>query len=177
MAIGLIIAFKAMAYEETNYQVVKTNKLYEIRKYSDRLAVETVTSNQNSGFRKLFNYISGKNQTNEEIKMTTPVTEMERKGNMTMQFYLPLKYDKNNVPIPSRPDVEIVNIEGGYFAVIRYSGRSSDRNFMKHKEIFTSWKECVLTAHQESINLIKAQPAGYVDENGIYVKFYCDKII
>ena len=135
VALGLIIAFKAMAYEEANYQVIKTNELYEIRKYSDRLAVETATSNQNSGFRKLFNYISGDNQKSEEIKMTTPVTEMERKGNMAMQFYLPLKYDKNNVPIPSRPDVEIVNIEGGYFAVIRYSGRSSDKNFMKHKDI------------------------------------------
>ena len=134
VALGLIITFKAMAYEEANYQVVKTNEFYEIRKYSDRLAVETSTSNQNSGFRKLFNYISGDNQTNEEIKMTTPVTEMERKGNMTMQFYLPLKFDKNNVPIPSRPDVEIVNIEGGYFAVIVYSGRSSDKNFIKHNE-------------------------------------------
>ena len=135
VALGLIITFKAMAYEEANYQVVKTNEFYEIRKYSDRLAVETSTSNQNSGFRKLFNYISGDNQKNEEIKMTTPVTEIERKGNMTMQFYLPLKYSKNNVPTPSRPDVEIVNIEGGYFAVIRYSGRSSDKNFMKHKDI------------------------------------------
>ena len=60
---------------------------------------------------------------------------MEKKENMTMQFYLPLKYDKNNVPIPSRSDVKIVTIEGGYFAVIRYSGRSSDKNFIKHKEI------------------------------------------
>ena len=135
VALGLIITFKAMAYEEANYQVVKTNEFYEIRKYSDRLAVETSTSNQNSGFRKLFNYISGDNQKNEEIKMTTPVTEVQRKENMTMQFYLPLKYSKNNVPIPSRPDVEIVNIEGGYFAVIRYSGRSSDKNFLKHKDI------------------------------------------
>ena len=40
VALALIIAFKAMAYEEANYQVVKTNELYEIRKYSDRLAVE-----------------------------------------------------------------------------------------------------------------------------------------
>ena len=131
----LIIISNAMAVEEVEYKTIKINEVYEIRKYSDRLAVETSTSNQNSGFRKLFNYISGNNQTNEEIKMTTPVTEMERKGNMTMQFYLPLKYNKNNVPIPSRPDVEIVKIEGGYFAVIRYSGRSSDKNFMKHKDI------------------------------------------
>ncbi len=135
VGLGLIITSIAMAYEEANYQVVKTNELYEIRKYSDRLAVETATSNQNSGFRKLFNYISGSNETNEEIKMTTPVTEIKKNKNMTMQFYLPLKYNKNNVPIPSRPDVEIVTIEGGYFAVIRYSGRSSDKNFIKHKEI------------------------------------------
>ena len=74
-------------------------------------------------------------KTNEKIKMTIPVTQMEKKGNMTMQFYLPSKFNKNNVPNPSRSDVEIVNIEGGYYAVIRYSGRASDKNFIKHKEI------------------------------------------
>ena len=63
-----------MAIEEANYEVVEKNSIYEIRKYSDRLAVETITDNQNSSFRKLFNYISGNNKTNEEIKMTTPVT-------------------------------------------------------------------------------------------------------
>ena len=124
-----------MANEEAKYDVVKSNEIYEIRKYSDRLAVQSLNTNQNNSFRKLFNYISGDNETNEEIKMTVPVTQMERKGNMTMQFYLPSKFDKNNVPNPSRSDVEIVNIEGGYYAVIRYSGRTSDKNFIKHKEI------------------------------------------
>tara|TARA_B100001559_G_C16330714_1_gene543260 strand:- start:230 stop:787 length:558 start_codon:yes stop_codon:yes gene_type:complete len=133
--LGLIITFKAMAYEEANYEIIKSNKVYEIRKYSDRLAIETSTSSQNSGFRKLFNYISGKNETKEKIKMTTPVTQMKKKGNMTMQFYLPSKFNKDNVPNPSRSDVEIVNIEGGYYAVIRYSGRSSDKNFIKHKKV------------------------------------------
>ena len=52
-----------------------------------------------------------------------------------MQFYLPSKFNKDNVPNPSKPDVEIINIEGGYYAVIRYSGRASDKNFIKHKEI------------------------------------------
>ena len=135
MVLGLIIAFEAMAYEEANYQVVKKNEFYEIRKYSDRLAVETSTSNQNSGFRKLFNYISGDNQTNEEIKMTTPVTEIERKGNMTMQFYLPSKFNKDNVPNPSSSDIEVIIIKGAYYAVIRYSGRASEKNFIKHKLI------------------------------------------
>ena len=124
-----------MAYEESKYNVVKSNEIYEVRKYSDRLAVQAVNTNQNNSFQKLFNYISGNNETNEEIKMTTPVTQMKKKGNMTMQFYLPSNFNKDNVPNPSRSDVEIVNIEGGYYAVIRYSGRASDKNFIKHKEI------------------------------------------
>jgi len=124
-----------MANEEAKYDVVKSNEIYEIRKYSDRLAVQALNTNQNNSFRKLFNYISGDNETNEEIKMTIPVTQMEKKGNMTMQFYLPSKFNKDNIPNPSRSDVEIVNIEGGYYAVIRYSGRASDKNFIKHKEI------------------------------------------
>ena len=124
-----------MAIEESKYNVVKSNEIYEIRKYSDRWAVQAVNTNQNNSFRKLFNYISGNNETNEEIKMTTPVTQMKKKGNMTMQFYLPANFNKDNVPNPLRSDVEIINIEGGYYAVTRYSGRASDKNFIKHKEI------------------------------------------
>ena len=124
-----------MAYEEENYEVVKQNKVYEIRKYSDRLAIETEISNQGSSFRKLFNYISGNNEDNEEIKMTTPVTQVEKKGNMTMQFYLPSRFNKENIPSPSNPDVKILNIKGGYYAAIIYSGITSDKNFIKHKNI------------------------------------------
>ena len=124
-----------MANEEAKYDVVKSNETYEIRKYSDRLAVQALNTNQNNSFRKLFNYISGNNETNEEIKMTIPVTQMEKKGNMTMQFYLPSKFNKDNVPNPLSSDVQVVNIEGGYYAVIRYSGRASNKNFIKHKEI------------------------------------------
>ena len=133
--LGLIITSNSMAYEEANYEVVKKNEIYEIRKYSDRLAIETEISNQGSSFRKLFNYISGNNEDNEEIKMTTPVTQVEKKGNMTMQFYLPSRFNKENIPSPSNPDVKILNIKGGYYAVIIYSGRASDKNFIKHKSI------------------------------------------
>jgi len=124
-----------MANEEAKYEIIEKNEIYEIRKYSDRLAVETYETNQNSGFRKLFNYISGNNKTNEEIKMTTPVTRIEKKGNMTMQFYLPSKFNKDNVPEPLGDNVKVINIQGGYYAVLRYSGRASDKNFIKHKKI------------------------------------------
>ena len=125
---------QSMAYEEANYEVVKENKNYEIRKYSDRLVIET-NSIQGNGFRKLFNYISGNNEQKEEIKMTVPVTQEIKNGNMTMQFYLPSKFNKDNTPKPSNSEIEILIIEGGYYAVIKYSGRSSDKNFSKNKEI------------------------------------------
>jgi len=130
----LILSPQAMAYEEANYKVVKENKEYEIRKYSDRLVVET-NSTEGNGFRKLFNYISGNNEKSQEIKMTVPVTQEIKNENMTMQFYLPLKFNKDNAPKPSNSDIKILTIEGGYYAVIKYSGRSSDKNFLKNKEI------------------------------------------
>ena len=123
-----------MAYEEANYEIVKENKNYEIRKYPDRLVIET-NSIEGNGFRKLFNYISGNNEEKKEIKMTVPVTQEIKNGNMKMQFYLPSKFNKDNVPKPSNPEIKILNIEGGYYAVIKYSGRSSDKNFLKNKEI------------------------------------------
>jgi len=124
-----------MANEEAKYEVIDKNEIYEIRKYSDRLAVETSRAGIDNNFRKLFNYISGRNNTQEKISMTTPVTQVEKKGNMTMQFYLPSKFNSDNVPTPTSEDVRIINIEGGYFAVLRYSGRASNSNFIKHKEI------------------------------------------
>ena len=124
-----------MANEEAKYEVIEKNEIYEIRKYSDRLAVETSKEGIDSNFRKLFNYISGRNDDQEKIAMTTPVTQVEKNGNITMQFYLPSKFNLENVPNPSRKDVRIINIKEGYYAVLKYSGRASDGNFIKHKEI------------------------------------------
>ena len=45
----------AMSNEEAPYDVIEKNELYEIRKYSDRLAVETIASGSDGNFRKLFN--------------------------------------------------------------------------------------------------------------------------
>ena len=130
----LTLGSQTMAYEEANYKTINEKKNYEIRKYFDRLVIET-NSTEGNGFRKLFNYISGNNEEKREIKMTVPVTQENKSGTMTMQFYLPSKFDKNNVPKPSNPEIKVLTIEGGYYAVIKYSGRSSDKNFIKNKNI------------------------------------------
>ncbi len=125
-----------MANEEAPYDVVHKTDLYEIRHYSDRLVVQVINNaSDNNSFRKLFNYISGANNTSEEIKMTVPVTQTKKDNEYFMQFYLPSKFTKETTPIPSNSDIKISTIKEGYFAVIKYSGRSSDKNFVKYSKI------------------------------------------
>ena len=136
--IFIIILFTyshAMAYEESPFNIVHQTDVYEIRYYADRLAVQAKYTNQNSSFRNLFNYISGANVDSQKIEMTTPVTESKKSSEMVMQFYLPSKFTKKTAPVPTDPRVELVNIEEGYYAVIKYSGRVTDKNFNKHKKI------------------------------------------
>ena len=125
----------AMANEEAQHDVVHKTDIYEIRNYSDRLVVQVVNKVDNNSFRKLFNYISGSNNTSEKIAMTVPVTQTKKDNEYYMQFYLPSKFNKESTPIPTNPDLEITTITGGYYAVIKYSGRASDKNFEKHSEI------------------------------------------
>ena len=136
----------SMALEEPTYSIVKSNENYEIRKYSDRLAVEVEFSSESSGFRYLFNYISGENTTSEKVNMTVPVTQSakidmtapvtqsNKDGKMLMQFFLPSKFTIDTAPTPTNKRVKLVIIEGGYYAVKRYSGRTSDTNYKKHLE-------------------------------------------
>ena len=131
----LFIYSHAMAYEESPFNIVHQTDIYEIRHYVDRLAVQATYTNQNSSFRNLFNYISGANIDSEKIQMTTPVTQSEETSEMVMQFYLPAKFTKKTAPVPTDPRVELIAIEEGHYAVIKYSGRITDKNFNKHKKI------------------------------------------
>ena len=140
----LIYTNLSMALEEPKFQILKSNNNYEIREYSDRLAVEVTYSNQDSGFRYLFNYISGENTTSEKVNMTVPVTQSvkidmtapvtqsKKDGKLVMQFYLPSKFTLNNAPKPTNSRVSLVVLEGGIYAVMQYSGRVTDKNFQKH---------------------------------------------
>ena len=124
-----------MANEEVKFDIVHKNEIYEIRKYSERLVAEAINDKDNSTFRKLFNYITGANNSSQKIQMTTPVTRIKKNNVFFMQFYLPSKFNKKTTPVPSNSDVKITLMEEGYFAVIRYSGRSSDKNFTKYSKI------------------------------------------
>ena len=136
LVLGLLLSTNtSMASEEIEFDIVHKTETYEIRKYSKRLVAQAINKKDNSTFRKLFNYIAGANNSSEKIEMTTPVTQMKKNNVSFMQFYLPSKFNKKTTPIPSNADVKITLMEEGYFAVIKYSGRSSDKNFTKDSKI------------------------------------------
>jgi len=124
-----------MGYEELPYKIVHQTDVYEIRHYDDHLAVQATYTNQDRSFRNLFNYISGANKDSEKIKMTIPVTQYEASSEMLMQFYLPSKFTVKTAPVPTDLRVKLITIEEGHYAVIKYSGRLTDKNFNKHKKI------------------------------------------
>ena len=138
----------SIAYEETSYRIVATNKNFEIREYDDRLAVQTSQENgQNKAFRELFKYISGSNTSSTKIEMTipvtqsikidmtTPVTQKFQDGKIIMRFFLPRKFQPETAPQPLNEDLSIVVVKGGKYAVMKYSGRSTVKNFEKHSNL------------------------------------------
>ena len=131
-----------MAIEEPKYTVLRTTDLYEIRDYADRVAVETIQGDgENGAFQRLFKYISGANVQSSKIAMTVPVTQSTKiamtapvtqsmgKDGTAMRFFLPASYTMDTAPVPSDDRVKLVLVRGGIYAVHRYSGRSSVKNF------------------------------------------------
>jgi len=144
LALAFFTGGSAMAYEEPSYDVVSQADGYEVRQYSDRVAAQVSGQmRSNKAFQTLFKYISGANQSVEKVSMTIPVVQSEKiemtvpvaqvSQNKTgyMQFFLPSSYSLETAPRPTDPSVEIVTVDGGYYAVYSYSGRANDRNFDK----------------------------------------------
>ena len=49
-------------------------------------------------------------------------------------LFLPSKFTFKTAPKPTNNRVSLVVLEGGVYAVIKYSGRLTDKNFQKHYE-------------------------------------------
>ena len=125
-----------MAYEEPKYKLIKNTNVYEIRFYEDRLAVKTLqTSGEDRAFGRLFKYISGVNQSSSKIAMTIPVLQSDEGKGLVMYFFLPKSYSEQNAPLPKADNIELVTVKGGYYAIIKYSGRITNQNFKRHSTI------------------------------------------
>ena len=133
--------------EEPHYDTVAKVGEVEIRQYGPRLAAQTVVAGdavaaRSTGFQILASYIFGANQGKTGIAMTAPVGQSAAKpekiamtapvdqaqepgGEWRIRFFMPPKYTRETLPVPTSPKVEIVTAPPQTVAVLRYSGTAS----------------------------------------------------
>ncbi len=130
----------AMAIEEPKFKVVHVYEDFEVRDYAPHLVAETTvkgsfTDAGDEGFRRLFEYISGKNaqrasiamaapviQSGQKIDMAAPVIQATSVGGFAIQFVMPAKWTLATLPVPEDHNVRVREVAPARFAAIRYSG-------------------------------------------------------
>lgn len=150
IVIGLIAFFgwKATAraaYESAKYTVIETDGPCEIREYPDLLLATTsmrfAAQGEDGSFMRLFRYISGANDAEQKVAMTTPVFMEPETGESTgrMGFVIPQKVAQQGAPGPTGDKVELTKRAGGRFAVIRFSGRMTTARFQDAEKRLREW--------------------------------------
>ena len=113
-------------YETQTYNLIDKSDDFEIRYYPKSIKARVIsTSDSNNNFRKLFSYISGNNNTNEKIAMTTPVYMNSDSNGNSMDFVMPSEFNLSNIHKPNDKDVKIIESKAGYFATLKYGGYSN----------------------------------------------------
>jgi len=120
--------------ETQPYQILKTEKEYEIRYYPTAtvatvaMAARTYKELSATGFRKLASFIFGGNQANKNIAMTKPVHMDINDSLSSMSFVMPAEYTKGNLPQPNDSAIKITAKLEEYVAAIRFDGYANDAN-------------------------------------------------
>lgn len=128
--------------ESYPYEVVKTYKKFEVRKYEASLFTlvklkSSVYKNASSeGFRVLAGYIFGGNDKEKKIAMTSPVA-MSLDDTMTMMFMVPRNLKKDDMPTPNDGDIKFEEVPAKKVAAITFSGWASDVRIEKYKKRLT----------------------------------------
>jgi hypothetical protein len=137
----LTIPNVAMSYETAKYEVTKViSDKIEIREYKNMVlaTISTDDKSQNNNFRTLFKFISGGNEQEQEISMTTPVFRQNINNKKSMSFVMPDSFAKGAIPKPNNKNIKIELLENTKFIVIRFSGRAIDKNFNKYQKVLES---------------------------------------
>ena len=151
----LIMATNANALEKPEYQVLYKDGRFEYRMYKPFIVAETLVQGESSfrrnsseGFRRLFRYISGNNtahtdidsaapaqmeSSGQKIAMTVPVQQSDTGDGMRMAFMLPAEYTMESAPVPNDRRVQLRLVPSKLMAVLRYSGRWSEKNYRRYE--------------------------------------------
>jgi hypothetical protein len=151
----LFLTGNVMATEEAKYAVLEKEGHFELRQYEPCLVAETLVEGDfdevgNAGFRRLFRYISGDNQTkmpismsapvaqemrSEKISMTAPVTQQKGGNDWSIAFVMPAEYTMDTLPIPNDARITLRAIPARLLASITYSGTWSESRYEEHKAL------------------------------------------
>lgn len=130
-------------YETAPYKVLRKEGHFEIRQYDAfyTAAVEETSLSGSDGFRQIFDYISGNNEDQKKISMTTPVfNEMSREKTST-EFVMPGKFSEDTLPAPGNPKVKIKKTERKLTASVTFSGTTSERKIREYEKRLLAWIE------------------------------------
>lgn len=127
------------SYESPNYTVSLDEGPYQIREYPNTIVASTTGNSSDSGFRKIYSYISGNNSSSEKISMTVPVRTQDSGGSKTIAFFMPKKHSREMLPAPSTNDVKIEELRGGTFAALRFSGRTPEPSVVGRRAELAHW--------------------------------------
>lgn len=149
-------------YESAPYTVVRSDGHFQVRDYPALTVVETPISSEgrqgdDGGFMRLFRFISGKNEAQQKISMTTPVFMSGNDTNATMAFVMPARMKTGQVPRPSDTSLQVRELPAGRFAVLRYSGR---RNAAKEAESLARLKAWM---EKQGLESLSTPVYGYFD--------------
>jgi uncharacterized surface protein with fasciclin (FAS1) repeats len=128
-------------YETAPYKVVRSNGNFELRDYPALTVVETpmAAGSRDGGFMRLFRFISGGNEAQQKIAMTTPVFMSSNESKTTMAFVMPADMKTSEVPAPSDSAVTVREMAAGRFAVLRYSGWNNAQNAAESLAQLKKW--------------------------------------
>ena len=162
------------AAEEPAYRVTLKDGPIEVREYEGyAIARTTVTATYReatrAGFRRLFGYITGDNQTTADIDMTAPVLIAPRSEAIEMTapvliepqagsgetstlagdgidawsiaFVLPQGYTKASAPQPQDERITVTDIDAHRIACIVFRGRLNDKSAEASRKELAEWLE------------------------------------
>jgi effector-binding domain-containing protein len=138
-----------MAIEQAAYKVILKEGNFEIRQYEPMIVAVSQEADLRGGggFDTLFGYISGNNQENKKIEMTTPVLNDLGKEKLTIAFVMPKEYNMDSLPKPLNSEVQLKELPGRQVAVIIFSGNVNPDKIDEKKNELLDWlKEKQITS-------------------------------
>ena len=120
------------AYETARYTVARADGDFEIRDYVALVLAETPMTggdvSRNGGFGRLFRFITGANDAQEKLAMTTPVLVDPGPSNARMAFVMPANRALLDIPKPTDKAVGMREVEACRYAALRFSGSISEKS-------------------------------------------------